>query len=136
MRRDVVHHRTKKVVTKELVLFNRYLFVAQPAAGADWFRLRRCDGVEAVLGSGGRYLPVDARAVEAFRRAEAELEFDETRAARLRRKEIGRTRKATAAMQFPAGAASASGRILRTPIRSAASSARSKASGARASSPR
>ena len=105
MRRDVVHHRTKKLITREFVLFNRYLFVAQPAAGADWFRLRRCDGVEAVLGSGGRYQPVDARAVEAFRRAEVELEFDETRAARLRRKEIGRTRKATAAMQFPAGAA-------------------------------
>ena len=104
MRRDVVHHRTKKVITKELVLFNRYLFVAQPAAGADWFSLRRCDGVEGVLGSGGRYFPVEARAVEQFRRAEAELEFDETRAARLRRKEIGRTRKATAAMQFPAGA--------------------------------
>ena len=33
----------------------------------------------------------------------SELEFDETRAAKLRRKEIGRTRKATAAMQFPAG---------------------------------
>ena len=105
MRRDVVHHRTKKLITREFVLFNRYLFVAQPAVGADWFRLRRCDGVEAVLGSGGRYQPVDARAVEAFRRAEVELEFDETRAARLRRKEIGRTRKATAAMQFPAGAA-------------------------------
>ena len=105
MRRDVVHHRTKKVVTKELVLFNRYLFVAQPARGADWFRLRRCDGVEAVLGANGRYLPVDARAVEAFRQAEAELEFDETRAARLRRKEIGRTLKATAAMRFPVGAA-------------------------------
>ena len=29
MRRDVVHHRTKKVITKELVLFNRYLFVAK-----------------------------------------------------------------------------------------------------------
>ena len=66
MRRDVVHHRTKKVVTKEFVLFNRYLFVAQPAEGADWFRLRRCDGVEAVLGSGGRYLPVDARTVAAY----------------------------------------------------------------------
>ena len=105
MRRDVVHHRTKKVVTKEFVLFNRYLFVAQPAERADWFRLRRCDGVEAVLGSGGRYLPVDARTVAAFRQAEAELEFDETRAARLRRKEIGRTRKATAAMRFPVGAA-------------------------------
>ena len=105
MRRDVVHHRTKKVVTKELVLFNRYLFVAQPAQNADWFRLRRCDGVETVLGANGRYLPVDARAVEAFRQAEAELEFDETRAARLRRKEIGRTLKATAAMRFPVGAA-------------------------------
>ena len=103
MRRDVVHHRTKKMVTKEFVLFNRYLFVAQPAVGADWFRLRRCDGVEAVLGSGGRYFPVDARAVEKFRKAEAELEFDETRAARLRRKEIGRSRKATAAIAFPAG---------------------------------
>jgi transcription antitermination factor NusG len=103
MRRDVVHHRTKKVVTKEFVLFNRYLFVAQPASGADWFRLRRCDGVEAVLGSGGRYFPVDARSVEKFRRAEAELEFDETRAAKLRRKEIGRTMKATAEMKFPAG---------------------------------
>ena len=132
MRRDVVHHRTKKVVTKELVLFNRYLFVAQPAAGADWFRLRRCDGVEAVLGSGGRYFPVDAHAVEAFRRAEAELEFDETRAARLRRKEIGRTRKATAAMQFPAGADIRVKKGFAHAIRSAAS----KASGARASSPR
>ena len=97
MRRDVVHHRTKKVVTKELVLFNRYLFVAQPARDADWFRLRRCDGVETVLGANGRYLPVDARAVEAFRQAEAELEFDETRAARLRRPPSRCTRAATPA---------------------------------------
>lgn len=50
MKRTIIHHRTKQPMDRYFKLFNRYLFVSLDPNDMDWFRLRRCDGVETVLG--------------------------------------------------------------------------------------
>lgn len=102
MRKDMIHHRTKAVITREFVLFNRYLFAAQPATGADWYTLRSSEGVECVLGVDGVPMPVPAASVEAFRNAEIDMQFDDTKAARLHRGEIERTHELELRKRFKA----------------------------------
>jgi len=92
-KKEIVHHRTKKVVTKTYPLFRGYLFVCMPKVGADWFTLRRCEGVESVLGVEGRPIPVPAKSVEQFIAAQADLQFDQTDKARIHRGEIKKNRK-------------------------------------------
>lgn len=107
MRKDIVHHRTKKRITRSFVLFNRYLFVGVPAENPNWYKLRACEGVECVLGEDGpegrRYLPVPRETVASFIMAQRNLDFDATRRAEIKRKEIGRTEKQTLKMRFPVG---------------------------------
>ena len=107
MRKDIVHHRTKKRITRSFVLFNRYLFVGVPAEDPNWYKLRACEGVECVLGEDGpegrRYLPVPRETVASFVMAQRNLDFDATRRAEIKRKEIGRTEKQTLKMRFPVG---------------------------------
>ncbi len=108
MRKDIIHHRSKKRQTKYFVLFNRYIFVGVPAWQAvDWFRLTGCEGVDCVLGQDGpdgrKYLPVPRKMVLSFAAAQRNLEFDDTRRADLHRKKIGRTAKATLEIRFPQG---------------------------------
>lgn len=101
MRKDIVHHRTKAIITREFVLFNRYLFVEQPAVGADWYTLRKCEGVECVLGINGTPIPVPSNAVERFREAETDMQFDDTRAAKIHRGEIEKTHEREVRKRFP-----------------------------------
>ncbi|MBA8820684.1 hypothetical protein BRY73_23910 [Ochrobactrum sp. P6BS-III] len=100
---EFIHKRTKTRVTKERALMQRYLFVAQPRGHADWFKLRRCEGVERVLESGGSYVRVSANAVEALFLAERDMQFDDTREARIYREEEAKTKKATAKLKFSKG---------------------------------
>ncbi|MFI3903975.1 transcription termination/antitermination protein NusG [Ochrobactrum sp. S1502_03] len=102
-RKEFIHKRTKTRVVKESALMLRYLFVAQPKTNADWFRLRRCEGVECVLECGGTYVRVSANAVEAMFLAERDMQFDDTREARIYREEEARTKKATAKLKFSKG---------------------------------
>lgn len=99
---EIRHHRTKKWLTKEANLFRQYLFAGMPIGTADWFSLRRCDGVEYVLGI-DEPMPVKTGAVRDFWEREHKLEFDTTKEARLARREIGRTRRETTRMKFPPG---------------------------------
>jgi len=88
MRKDIIHHRTKAVITKEFVLFNRYLFVGVESGPFHFGFARSCDGVESLLGVNGLPARVSAKIVREFREAEVEMEFDDTRKAKIYRGEI------------------------------------------------
>jgi len=89
----------------EFRIFPRYLFVEVDGPVA-WYRLRACEGVERVLGAEGRpqaLNQVETNALLAVRDAEQNFAFDDTRAGKLHRKEIGRTKKETTKLRFPVG---------------------------------
>jgi transcriptional antiterminator NusG len=104
------HRRTKQWATKTLWLMPRYIFVEMPlgSLNSDWFTLRRCDGVSSVLGikdANGDDVPfpIPSSKVERLMAMQAEMEFDDTRAAKIRRREIGRNERDTTTMRFPIG---------------------------------
>lgn len=81
----------RKKITTTLCLFPRYLFINQPHS-PDWYSVRRCNGVESVLGIEGTPIPIPAKAIEELMRAQANLDWDDTEEARRRR---GLTKKNT-----------------------------------------
>ena len=103
MRKDVRNRRTRQIITRRFPLFAGYAFVGLPSGNADFYRLTTCPAVSYVLGVDGEPWCVPAAEVERLRHAEANLAFDDTREARIRRREEGRTRRETIAMQFPEG---------------------------------
>lgn len=89
---DVQQRRSKAWSTRTLMLMPGYLFVDMPAGEPDFFTLQSCDGVNGVLGhmdatGENRPWPISSTIVERLIAAQANLEFDDTRAARERRKE-------------------------------------------------
>ncbi|MBZ9653527.1 transcription termination/antitermination protein NusG [Phyllobacterium lublinensis] len=102
-RMEVQHRRTKAYVVKDQPLMPRYLFVGQPRINPDFYRLRKCDGVEGVLGVNGRPIRVSEYSVEDIYIAEIQMDFDDTRAARIHRKEELASVKENTARQFPPG---------------------------------
>lgn len=103
-------NRRKRVwVQHEMRLAPRYLFLDTgdlPREDTPWGVIRACEGVECVLGVEGRPIPLNRLQVsqlEAIRAAEADFAFDETRAGKLHRREIGKTKKETTKMRFPVG---------------------------------
>lgn len=104
-RMERFNKRRKVWIETELRLMPRYLFVETEGA-VPWFLLRACEGVESVLGSEGRPCRLHAQEEEKLIEimvAEADLQFDTTRAAKIRRGEIGKNRRDTVRMKFPAG---------------------------------
>jgi transcription antitermination factor NusG len=99
---EIKHKRTNVYSVKEQPLMMRYLFVAQPERNADWYTLRACEGVEGVLGIDGP-MRVPFRVVSQIYDAEFDMQFDDTRAARIHRKEEAKTKKETTAMKFQPG---------------------------------
>lgn len=98
--------RRKVWIETELRLMPRYLFV-ETTGVVPWYVLRACEGVESVLGSEGRPCRLHAaeeRALRDVMAAEADLQFDTTRAAKIRRGEIGKNKRDTVRMKFPKGA--------------------------------
>ncbi len=98
--------RRKVWVETELRLMPRYLFV-QALGAVPWYVLRGCEGVESVLGAEGKPCRLhdrEERALRSVMEAEADLQFDTTRAAKVRRGEIGKTKRDTVRMKFPTGA--------------------------------
>jgi len=102
LRREIIHHRTKKVLVRAFPLFVGYGFVG---VGSDdrWPALRACETVGSVLSLNGRPWAVPADLVTDLRAAEAELIFDDTREARIKRKQEGRTHRETTALRYQPG---------------------------------
>jgi len=100
---EVQHKRTNALLVKESPLMPRYLFVGMPRMNADFYRLRNCDGVECILGVDGRPLAIPSKQVEDIFLAEIDMKFDDTRAARVHRKEEAATEKENTERQFPSG---------------------------------
>jgi transcription antitermination factor NusG len=96
---EVIHHRTKAVMVKTVDLLKQYLFVGMPRENADWFTLRRCEGVAHPLGVDAPF-SVNPGAVLNLWANEHELKFDDTREAQIKRKEIGKTMRETAKLRF------------------------------------
>lgn len=102
-------NRRKRVwIQHEMRLAPRYVFVEvdMPAERIPWYVLRACEGVESVLGINGTPHRLSAAEVASLRDimdAEADHVFDETRAGKLHRREIGKTKKETTRMKFPVG---------------------------------
>ncbi len=105
-RKDVQNRRTKTYVTREFVLMPPYLFVAMPARSCEqhFGFARACDGVESFLGIDGVPARVSGSDVERLQLMETDMQFDDTRAARIHRKEEAVTHKETLKQKFPIGA--------------------------------
>lgn len=103
MRVEVKNKRTHTYSTKERVLMAGYLFLG---ATRPLYWAANCDGVIGILsnsGYEGEPARVPSTAVEAIYLAEIDLAFDDTRAARIHRKEEARTRKLTLELTFLKG---------------------------------
>ena len=103
MRRDAVHHRTKKKSVKAFALLTGYAFVSVPS-DSRWAALRACDSVSGVLGANGRPWAVPADQISRFREAEANMEFDTTHAAEAHRAREARRHRGETAERLPTGA--------------------------------
>jgi len=103
-------NRRKRVwVQHEMRLAPRYLFLDTGDLNREqtpWGLIRGCEGVEKVLDNQGLPIPLNSDEVKALHSimdAERDFAFDETRAGKLHRREIGKTRKETTKMRFPVG---------------------------------
>lgn len=109
-------HRKHVWLQWELRLTPRYLFLEVPDTDVPWKVIRDCEGVEHVLGvdeSCGkratyamRPVPLNQHQTDqlmAIMAAERDFAFDETRAGKLHRREIGKTKRDTTRMKYPAG---------------------------------
>src|SRR5688572_13042715 len=102
------HRRTKRWHTRTLMVLPGYVFAEMPAQPPSWMAVTECDGVMSVLGvanAAGEVMPfpISSQAIERLMAMQANMELDDTRAARIRRREIGRTRLETVKMSFPIG---------------------------------
>ena len=102
-RYEVKHRRTNTYSVKERPLLMRYLFVGMAHDALHFGFVRSCDGVERFLEVEGRPLRVRHKDVDAILNAEIDMRFDDTRAARIHRKEEARTVKETVRMKYKPG---------------------------------
>lgn len=105
MRLEKKHRRNNTYSEVEKPLMVGYLFVGFTSFARHFGMVRKCDGVYDFVKVQGEPIPVGAKEVLAIQIAETEMVFDDTRAARIHRKEEAKTRKLTTEMKFPAGRA-------------------------------
>ncbi len=102
MRKEIIHHRTKKLILREFVLMPGYVFFDAP--GVDQLSaVYATDVALSVLGDRDHPVPIPTATVADLRRREAALEWDDTREARIRRGEQGEGIKASVEMRHPVG---------------------------------
>lgn len=94
-------HNTYSVIERPLML--RYLFVGFDRKAKHFGFVRSCEGVERLLEVQGEPIPVPGEDIEAIYLAEIDMRFDDTREARIHRKEESRTKKETVKMKFRKG---------------------------------
>jgi transcriptional antiterminator NusG len=101
------HGKTKALIERHHALLPGYLFAAQPNKDGQWDfpTMRETEGVIDILRPSREepFTRVPANLVVAFQVAEQNMEFDDTRAARIARKEEAETKKETAKLKFPIG---------------------------------
>lgn len=100
--------RRKVFVQHQMRIAPRYLFleVAMPHDMVPWGFIRACEGVERIVGTQGRPIalgPQEVAALKAIMAAEADFAFDETRAGKLHRREIGKNKRETTRMRHAIG---------------------------------
>lgn len=101
---EMKNKRTNTFREIERPLMLRYLFVGLPRDNLAFGFVRACEGVERILGDQENHpIPVRAGMVEAIFLAEMDMQFDDTRAARIHRDEEARTKKGNTARTFRAG---------------------------------
>lgn len=103
LRREIIHHRTKKVMVRAFPLFTGYAFV-QIESDDRWPAFRACGSVGSVLSLNGRPWAVSGDLLADLRAAEASMAFDDTREARIKRRQEGRTKRETTALRYQPGA--------------------------------
>lgn len=81
MLKEVIHHRTRRPVTREFKLFNRYLFARLPLDTRQWRTVEAIEEVDYALGANGVPCPIGDGEIARFKRAEAEGLFDVSKAA-------------------------------------------------------
>lgn len=87
-KKDVVHQRSKKKITKTFPLINRYLFVRLSVANPHFDWVRVCDGVETILGRDEYCVPAPDKDVLGLIDAQADMKFDDTYEAKAHRGEV------------------------------------------------
>lgn len=101
---DRVNKRSRTIRTITRPLMARYVFVGLPRDGQHFGFVRSCDGVDRFLGDKDNHpIPVPYSIVRSLFDAQVNLDFDDTREARIHRKEEARTRRETIAMRFGIG---------------------------------
>lgn len=96
--------RTHTIRDVERPLMHRYLFVGLPRNNLAFGFVRSCEGVERILGDQENHpIPVPAGMVEEIFLAEIDMQFDDTREARIHRHEEARTKKENTARTFRQG---------------------------------
>jgi transcriptional antiterminator NusG len=103
MRIEKKHRRTNTYSEVEKPLMTGYLFVGFTSFAKHFGMVGKCDGVYDFVKVQGEPIPVSANDVIAIQVAEMDMRFDDTRAARIHRREEAKTRKATTEMTFPVG---------------------------------
>lgn len=102
-RYEIINRRNHTRVEKVRPLMMRYLFVGLNPDALHFGFVRACEGVERFLEIQGRPLRVGANDVDLILDAEINMRFDDTKAARIHRKEEARTAKETIRMKFQPG---------------------------------
>lgn len=99
------HRRNNTYLVKERPLMVSYIFVGMPKDEKQrhFGFVRACEGVERFLEYQGKPIPVAGKDVQAIYLAEVDMRFDDTRAARIHRKEEAKTIKATLEMKYAPG---------------------------------
>ncbi|TGV15811.1 hypothetical protein EN816_00740 [Mesorhizobium sp. M8A.F.Ca.ET.173.01.1.1] len=102
---ETKHRRKNTYLVKERPLMVSYVFVGMPKDEKlrHFGFVRACEGVERFLEYQGKPIPVPGKDVEAIYLAEVDMRFDDTRAARIHRKEEADSRIGSVKMRFPKG---------------------------------
>jgi len=103
MRKETIHHRTRKTIVRSFPLFTGYAFIGTDPLRPRFRDMLDAKGVLRLLGADGRYTVLTDEQVGIFRTAEEDMVFDDTKEARIWRRQEGRTQLETIRMQFPIG---------------------------------
>jgi transcriptional antiterminator NusG len=103
MRLEKKHRRTNTYSEVERPLMPGYLFVGFTSFARHFGMVRDCDGVYKLLEVQGEPIQVPSQSVVEIQCAETDMRFDDTRKARIHRREEAKTRKLTVEMKFPPG---------------------------------